>query len=203
MAQLTRNNHRVLSHVGLLAGLLALLGAGLVYKTMTRQRKAVHRLPVAPSPRRDVHLESSVDIQRPPREIYDFWRDFVQLPKVMDFLERIEPREGKVTHWVARTAVGPTLEWDSEVLDDAPGRRLSWRALESSDIQSWGSVKFHPLEEGQGTHVVLKLNFRPPGHTLGGAAAHFLSGLETSVLDHNLRNLKTYLEEGSVKHASS
>lgn len=145
----------------------------------------------------EITLSSHVTINRSPEEIYQFWRDFQNLPKVMSFIERIEPREGKITHWVARGPAGPAIEWDAEVVDDQPGKLLSWRSVEGSELQTWGTVAFSPRGGDRGTEVSVKFNFYPPGK-ISGTLARFMSGLENSVLDSNLKDLKSQLETGEV-----
>jgi uncharacterized membrane protein len=183
---------------GLFGALLGLGGAFLLFKAVQNGRSQPKRLPSTSVSGRDVHLSSSVVVDRPARDIYDFWRDFSNLPRVMSFLEEVRPEEGNVSHWVARVPAGPSLEWDSEVIEDLPGHRLSWRSLEGSEINTWGSVIFEPRADGKGTEVSVTLNFNPPGNSAGNAAAHFLKGLESSVLSNNMRNLKAHLEGGTT-----
>ncbi len=89
------------------------------------------------------------------------------------------------------------MEWDAEVVDDVPGKLLAWRSVEGSDLQTWGTVVFRPREGDRGTEVSVTFNFYPPG-TVTGTLARFLSGLENSILDKNLRDLKSQLETGEI-----
>lgn len=148
-----------------------------------------------PSP---IHLKSSVNIDREAREIYNFWRSFVQLPRVMTFLDRVEDRGGDLTHWIVAGPKGSTLEWDSEVVEDLPGERLSWKSLPGSEVQTWGSVQFQDNSQDRGTDVIVDLNFEPSGVITGPAVGHFLKRIEKTLLNQNLRNLKVYMETGEV-----
>lgn len=183
---------------GLFGALLGLGGAFLLFKAVQNGRSQPKRLPSAHGASRDVHLSSSVVVDRPASDVYEFWRDFSNLPRIMNFLEQVTPREGNISHWVARLPAGPSLEWDSEVIEDIPDRRLSWRSLEGSEINTWGSVVFEPKADGTGTEVSVTLNFNPPGNSAGNTAAHFLKGLESSVLSKNMRNLKAHMEAGAI-----
>lgn len=145
----------------------------------------------------DITLESHVTINRSAEEIYQYWRDFQNLPRVMSFIERVEPLEGNIYHWVARGPAGPTIEWDAKVVDDDPGKLLTWRSVEGSDLQTWGTVTFRPREGDRGTEVSVTFNFTPPG-IITGTLAKFMSGLENAILDNNLRNLKSQLETGEI-----
>lgn len=183
---------------GLFGALLGLGGAFLLFKAISGGRSTPKRLPTPHGMGRDVHLGTSLAIDRTASDIYEFWRDFSNLPHMMDFLERVEPREGNISHWVARLPAGPTLEWDSEIVEDVPDHRLSWRSLEGSDIHTWGTVIFEPRSDGRGTDVSVSLNFNPPGETVGSAAAHFLKGLEASLLSKNMRNFKARMEADDI-----
>ncbi|MEP1213938.1 MAG: SRPBCC family protein [Marinobacter sp.] len=184
---------------GLFGVLLGLGGAFLLFKAVQNGRSQQKRLPSSTQAAgRDVHLSASVVVDRPASDVYEFWRDFSNLPRIMNFLEQVTPREGNISHWVARLPAGPSLEWDSEVIEDVPDHRLSWRSLEGSEINTWGSVIFEPRADGKGTEVSVALNFNPPGNSAGTAAAHFLKGLESSVLSRNMRNLKAHMEAGAI-----
>lgn len=145
----------------------------------------------------DITLTSHVTINRSPEDIYQYWRNFQNLPRVMSFIERVEPREGNIYHWVAKGPVGPTIEWDAEVVDDDPGELLAWRSIEGSDLHTWGTVVFSPREGDRGTEVAVTFHFCPPG-PITGTLAKFMSGLENAILDKNLRKLKSQLETGEI-----
>ena len=147
---------------------------------------------------RDVRLESRITINRPPEAVYRFWKDFRNLPNIMTFIDTVEPQEGDVTRWVSKVSpAGPTLEWESEIVDDVPGRLLAWRSLEGSDLQNWGTVIFRPSRDGLATELSLALNFSPHNR-IATRAAHFMSQLEEAVLNDNLRQLKEELENGEI-----
>lgn len=152
------------------------------------------------SSRSEVTLTGSVIINRPPEEVYQFWRQLENLPEVMGFLEYAGPAEQNLYHWRARGPVGPAFEWMSEVTEDVPGKRLAWRSVEGSDLETWGKVTFESTEEHESTLLTVKFTFCPPASATG-AALKFLSGLENTVLNKNLRNLKSKLEAGEIATA--
>lgn len=182
---------RGLSGTMIMGGILSVAAAGLVYRYLARHHDK--RLPFS-ARQRAVHLNGSVNINKPAEEIYQFWRRFVDLPKVMTFLERVENKGGDVTHWVARGPLATRVQWDSEVTEDVPNGRIAWHSLEGSDVKTWGDVKFMAKSHGSGTDVIVNLYFQPPGSLPGATVARFLKGLENALLEQNLRNLKSYLE---------
>lgn len=173
--------------------LLGALGAGLAGAALGASGYARRRDTDSGHHTDDIHLSSHVTIRRSPEEVYLYWKNFHNLPEVMSFVERVEPREGNLSHWVARVPSGPTIEWDAETVDDEPGKRLAWRSIEGSDLQTWGTVIFDRQVKSGSTELSVAFNFAPPANA-SGAAARYLSGLENAVLHQNLRNLKAHLE---------
>ncbi|MBS3805797.1 MAG: SRPBCC family protein [Oleiphilaceae bacterium] len=188
------------NHTGWLLGAVGAGIAGMLLGSRIKLASA-SGVPLLKNEPRDVRLVSNITIKRPAEEVYRFWRDFQNLPQVMGFLDRIEPREGNISHWVAKGPAGPAIEWDAEIVDDDPGKLLAWRSLEGSDIQTWGTVIFRPGKDNRETEVAVAFNFSPPANAVG-YVARFLATLENAALDRNLRKLKSQMEksEGATGH---
>lgn len=183
--------------------LMGALGGVLLYQGATGHSAVPERLTRIGRQPQDVHLVSTITIDRPASDLYDFWKGFTRLPEIMSFLERVEPRPniagaGDVTHWVVKAPRGHSLEWDSEVTEDVPDQRIAWRSLENSELHNWGAVRFTPAPGGRGTEVHLSMHYEPPGGMLGKAAGQFLGGLSQAVLKQNLRRFKAYMESGEI-----
>ena len=76
----------------------------------------------------------TVTINRPRDEIYAFWRDFSNLAPVMENVERIDVVDDRRSHWVVKAPAGKTVEWDSVVTEDEPGRLIAWQSVEGADV---------------------------------------------------------------------
>ena len=63
----------------------------------SRQFK-VQQIPIA----REVHVETSIAIDKSPEELYAFWRDFKNLPLFMKNLESVTELDQRRSHWVAK-----------------------------------------------------------------------------------------------------
>jgi uncharacterized membrane protein len=147
-----------------------------------------------------VHIEEALLINRPAHELYDFWRDFANLPKFMRHIERIENRDGNRTHWIAKPERmgGQTLEWDSELTDDAPGQHIAWRSLPGSDLVHTGSVRFASGLGDRGSEVRIVLDYVPPAGKLGDRLAMVLGRSPQRQLRDDLRNFKRLMETGEL-----
>jgi uncharacterized membrane protein len=178
--------------------LMGVLGGVLIYQGTTGHAPVPSRLASMNGRSRDVHLISTITIDRPASDLYEFWKGFTKLPQIMTFLESVEPHGDDLTHWVMKVPKGRTVEWDSEVTEDVPDQRIAWRSVEGSELTNWGAVRFNRAPADRGTEVHLSMHYEPPGGRIGAAVGHFLDGLSQEVIKQNLRHLKAYMESGEI-----
>lgn len=144
-----------------------------------------------------------VTIRRPVDEVYAFWRDLENLPRVMAHVESIERIDDRRSHWTVAGPAGATLEWDAEITEDRPGESIAWRSVGDADIDSRGFVRFVPAPGERGTEVHAEITYRAPGGRVGAMIAK-LFGREPGQQAHgDLRRLKQVLETGEIVHSDS
>jgi uncharacterized membrane protein len=156
------------------------------------------RLAPLPLLGRSVHVTKAITIQKPAEEIYRFWRDVKNLPRFMYYLEEVRPIDNRRSHWVAKAPLGRRVEWDSEVIEDVPNRKIAWRSLERADVPNSGVVTFEPAPGGRGTVVRVELQYEPPGGIIGATFAKLLGREPGQEVGEDLRRLKQILEIGEV-----
>jgi uncharacterized membrane protein len=145
-----------------------------------------------------VRIHRSITINRSPEDIYGFWRDFRNLPRVMKHLESVEWSSDGRSHWKATGPARTTFEWDAEIVEDRPNERIAWRSLEGSDIDHRGMVRFQPAPGGRGTEVHVYLHYDPPAGSVGRTVAQLLGQEPGQQIGEDLRRLKQVLESGEV-----
>jgi uncharacterized membrane protein len=147
----------------------------------------------------DSRVKKSVIIDRSPQSLYEFWRNFENLPKVMSHLESvtIDSAHGKRSHWAAKGPGGSTVEWDAEMIEDIPSERISWRSVAGSDVEHNGEVRFEKAPGGRGTVVTVEMEYHPPGGGLGAVVAKMFRD-PTQVVHDALRHFKQLMETGIV-----
>jgi uncharacterized membrane protein len=150
-----------------------------------------------------IHIVKAVTINRPPQEIYSFWRNFENLPRFMEHLEEVQVIDEKRSHWKAKAPVGTSVEWDAEIVQDQPGELIAWRSLPSAQIPNEGVVRFTAAPGGQGTEVRVELRYEPPGGLLGAAVARLLGEEPDRQVAADLRRLKQVLETGEVVYSDA
>ena len=145
-----------------------------------------------------IHLTKSILINRPGEEIYRFWRDFKNLPGVMEHVESVEVIGNNRSRWVAKGPAGKRIEWQAEITEDRPNELIAWRSIEGSTVENSGSVRFEPALGNRGTLVRVELNYRPPAGLLGATIAKLLGEEPELQVVEDLRRLKQVMEAGEV-----
>jgi uncharacterized membrane protein len=139
----------------------------------------VHRdLPASPAATvrasRAVKVEHSITVGRPASELYAFWRNPTNVPRVIESVESVELRGDGRAHWRARGPVGTTIEWDAEIVNDVPNEILAWKSVGDAPVPNAGSLNFRPAASGRDTEVRLVLEYEPPGGHLGAWVAKLI-----------------------------
>ena len=75
-----------------------------------------------------IHASMAYTIMRPAQELFDYWRNFENLPRFMYHLEAVNKLDERRSHWVAKGPGGSSVEWDAEIINEEPEiGRASWR----------------------------------------------------------------------------
>jgi uncharacterized membrane protein len=176
------NGGRVAAALAASAGLLAV--DALAARRMSRAQQR-------PAP-----LVFAVTINKPPSEVYAFYRKLENLPSFMDYLETVEERGDRLSHWVARLPLGGrTIEWDAEMTEDKPGEKIAWQTVEGSTFAHRGEVTFASAPGGKGTEVRVAMEIELPGIDPSATLARLLTRPQ---IKGDLRRLKQVIETGEV-----
>ena len=145
---------------------------------------------------RGVHVTERITIEKPRAELYEFWRNFENLPKFMSNLKAVEVIDQRNSHWVTTAPGDYTMEWDAAILDDVPNELIAWRSLEGADVDTAGSVRF--LEAGDGrTEVVVTMEYIPPLGRLGHALSKLWGKSADQQIRGDLGRFKQIMEESA------
>ena len=145
----------------------------------------------------------TVTVNRSVEELYGWWRNLDNLPRVMPHLEAVEDRGGSTSHWVARAPFGASVEWEAEIIEDRPNELLSWRSVEGSQVNNAGSVRFEPAPGRQGTEVTVEMAYEMPGGPLGSAVAKLTGEDPPQQVSDALRRFKQVMETGEPIRSES
>jgi uncharacterized membrane protein len=148
-------------------------------------------------------VRESITINRPVEEVYTFWRNFENLPRFMEHLESVTVVSQKRSHWKAKAPLGMDVEWDAEIVEDVPNRRIAWQsvddAVHDAEVTNAGWVEFAPANGG--TQVTVSMRYSPPAGKLGTLVAKLFGDEPSQTIPENLRRFKQVMETGYVTQA--
>jgi uncharacterized membrane protein len=164
----------------------------------TRKRKSPLAAGLPAAEDEDVLVGRSVTINRPRHELYDFWRDFRNLPLFMENIESVAFIDARRSHWKVKGPADSTVEWDSMIIEDIPGEVIAWTSVEGADVPNTGRIEFRDASNGRGTIVTATIAYDPPASKLGEIIAK-LFGREPKIqARRDLRRFTQLMETGEI-----
>ncbi len=141
-----------------------------------------------------VHVVQSIIVDRAPQELYNFWRNFQNLPRFMKHLQNVQVIDPMHSYWVAKAPAGITVEWNAEVVTDQPHQMITWRSLEGAEVDNAGAVCFEKTPDGRGTFVQMWLEYDPPGGKFGFLCANLFGIDPRNRVGEDLQRFKELME---------
>jgi uncharacterized membrane protein len=137
-------------------------------------------------------IEEAIVVEVPVSTAYNQWTQFEEFPKFMEGVESIKQIDDTRLHWVAEIG-GKREEWDAEILEQVPDRKIAWRALDGH--QNSGTVTFEPLGDNQ-TRINVLMEHETEGLTeaLGSAL-----GMDSRRVKGDLERFKELVESRGVE----
>jgi uncharacterized membrane protein len=153
-------------------------------------------------------VRTSALIQASAEDLYKMWRDVEGAPRWQEQIETVTRTGDTTSHWVMRSTgndgakgkkkdkdKNTTIEWDSEILKDEPGRRIAWRTI-GGDSFNAGEVVFESAPGGRGTMVTVLQEFRMG--KLTSAWETIVGRNPKQAVIENLRHFKALAETGEI-----
>src|SRR4051794_10448620 len=104
------------------------LGAALIYRGMTGHCSCYQALGISTREQHEgatsvpaqygFKYEKSLIVNRSAQDLFDFWRDFENLPRIMPHLKSVTDLGSGRSHWVAAAPAGFEASWDAEVYNE-------------------------------------------------------------------------------------
>jgi uncharacterized membrane protein len=149
--------------------------------------------------RRGLHFQSSFTIANKTRhELYAYWRDLENLPRIFQHLERVQKIDERRSHWTASGPFAQTFEWDAEIINDEPDGLIAWRSLAGAEVDNAGSVRFVDAPGNRGTELKVTLDYIPPAGVVGKTLAMLLGQNPEHQMREDIRRFKRVMECGEA-----
>ncbi len=145
-----------------------------------------------------IRVEEVATINRSIDEVYEFWRNFSNLPRFMRNLESVDIIDDRRSHWRVKAPGGTTVEWEAEIVQDVRNEWIAWRSLEGADVPNSGSVRFQRAPGARGTEVRVQMQYSPPGGRVGRGIAWLFGKSAEQQVHEDLHRFKQLMETGEV-----
>jgi uncharacterized membrane protein len=141
-----------------------------------------------------VWVRTSALVQGSAQDLYSLWRDIESVPQWQEAITKVVRTGTTTSHWVMQNG-DQTIEWDSEILADEPGKRIAWRST-GGDSDNAGEVIFDESPGGRGIMVTVLQEFRM---SKVAKAWESLTGRNPKQqVVENLRHFKALAETGEI-----
>ncbi|QZH75863.1 MAG: SRPBCC family protein [Erythrobacter sp.] len=196
------NQHRS-STVGIAVG-LGLTAGGVLLASLARRHKGGRDSAPGYTARRipgkfDV-TGKTVTIRKPRAELFAYWRDFANLPAIMENLEHVEVMDNQTGHsaWSIKAPAGNTVRIETKIAREVADELIAWRSVEGSEIATEGRVMFSDAPGDRGTQVTLIIAYQPPAGAVGKAVAKLFIREPAVQARHDLKRFKMLMETGEI-----
>lgn len=142
-------------------------------------------------------LAESVTINRPARELFDFWRDPANLVGVLENVVSIEPLDAARSRWTVKAPAGREVCWESVITNEVPGQEISWQSAEGAEIANSGKISF-TAAGARGTVVRAVIAYDPPGGAIGQVIAKLFQREPRIQTRRDLHRFKQLMETGEI-----
>lgn len=191
-------------------GLLGLFGAGvaagLVYRGAQQngllqggwKRQFLHT-----RTRRLVPFQRQIIIDRPPDEVYRFWRNLENLAIFLPRIRDVKILDKTRSRWELKLADNFNLEWTARFIEEEPGRLLVWQVEEPSDLYHEGWISFESLREGRSTRMTVRLYILAPGGEAGARLMKWLESSPVRFFADDIQRFRKILESSSLEQLTA
>lgn len=159
-----------------------------------------------------IWVRTSALVQVDAQTLYQMWRNYEKAPLWQESIAQVTKTGDSTSHWVMRQGTSDlaegadernnagkkktdTIEWDSEILADEPGRRIAWRSI-GGESQNAGEVIFETAPGGRGTMVTVLQEFGVG--KLANAWESIVGRNPKQSVIENLRHFKALAETGEI-----
>jgi uncharacterized membrane protein len=139
-----------------------------------------------------IWVRTSALVNAPEEELYRMWRDVESASLWQEQIVSVTRTGEGTSHWVMQ-AKDERVEWDSEVLNDEPGKRIAWRSIDGHSDNA-GEVIFERATAGRGTIITVLQEFKMS--KLASAWETLTGRNPKQAVIENLRHFKALAETG-------
>jgi uncharacterized membrane protein len=142
----------------------------------------------------DISIQKEIFIECSPKEIFNYWRNFDNLPQILDFLENMLVLDQTHSRWTAKiySDMDEKEIWDVEITRERKSSLIEWHSEQNPDLLHEGAVRFASVNSGTKLQLNLRFFF-PPLHD---SHPDMLGNDFENRIEEDLRRFKLAVEAG-------
>jgi uncharacterized membrane protein len=145
-------------------------------------------------------IEATVAIQRPVEQVFEFYRDFRNLPRFLGDVMAIEPTGPDTSRWTIQGPWGIRARWTVRVTEERANELIRYETVTFPRLRTRWDIYFSRGPSADDTEVREVMN--APLGTLGRAALALIGKFPAEEVSSNLHRLKQLLETGTITDTS-
>ena len=143
------------------------------------------------------HIRESIEVQAPLHEVFHYWSNFQNFPRIMRNVEEVHATGPDTSHWKVKGPLGYTVEYDARTTEANPTRGIAWQSVEG-EVENSGLVRFEEVGADR-TRIDVTMSYAdPPGGKAGEVVAEAISNPERE-LREDLENFARRVEQGELR----
>jgi uncharacterized membrane protein len=181
------------------AALLVIALTLLIAPLLITDRRQLMERTLFPSPD-DNTITSSVVIRRPVEQVFNFYRDFTNLPSFLGDVIKIEQIDAATSRWTIQGPFGIQVHWKVRVIEERPNELIWYDMVGSPRLKTEWKIYFAP-GPAKGETEVREVMKAPLGR-LGRVALALIGKFPAEEVSANLHRFKELMETGKVTDTS-
>lgn len=145
-------------------------------------------------------IQASITIHRPVEEIFNFYRDFTNLPDFLGDVMAIEQIGPATYRWTIQGPLGIRANWKIQVTEVRENELIRYEMLAPPGLRTYWEIHFTPTPGSADTEV--REVMKAPLGILGRTALALMGKFPAEEVAANLRRLKQVMETGKVTDES-
>ena len=143
----------------------------------------------------EIEIQKTVTIHAPVEEVFQFWSNYSNFPRIMSHLEEVRDLGDNRSRWVAVGPANIPVSWNAKLTESIPNKLLAWESEPESMVRNSGVVRFEPAPEN-GTRINVRMSYAPPAGMLGHVVASLFGADPKHEIDDDLIRMKSLIELG-------
>jgi uncharacterized membrane protein len=170
---------------------LSLLGAALVGTSALK--KNVHSLLAFSGDSPGFELEETIRVHAPVSDLYEFWVNPCNYPKVFSHVDSVERLGENLYRWNLTGPAGVRVHWDGIIARSVPNTLVEWKSLPGATVGNFGAVRLDPNYDAS-TRIHVHMFYHPPAGILGRILAEIFGSDPKKIVREDLKRMKMLFE---------